>query len=587
MAEKSYLRNKNCCVCDIRLDRISKSSVRRVIQEDIEDLTSIRRELNKPTDTVITTDDFVCGKCRLKCFKEKKAEKRHLATTTVPSDALFPSTSTSLPTTSSPISKRVAFQIPSSSSSESSETSPSSQSTLNTTLEDLESEQESQLVELRIPITTKTHRHCIICPKVTKNLRKITESVQIDFLIKTGIWISDESRLCDEHFMPNRDIKPDHMEVISAHSESSIWETDQVTSLINKLRDAARKQPQKLFENIDTLNDINCENYTGLTKTQFITLLNQIPSLNTKSYTPSVMLALFLFRLKNGLSLTLMATIFGIQSFQTVARITNETRDCINRDFVPKNLGLINLNREHLISNHTTLISKTIFDANDKLITIWDGSYAYCQKSSNYFMQKMMYSGQKKRHLVKPFIGITSDGYYLDIFGPYDSSNDATIMNDVLKDQLVLNFFKEGDIFVVDRGFRDVVPILESHGFVVKMPTFLNRKQKQLTCEQANQSRKTTKVRYAVEVAIGKLKSNYRYLDKVIQNKSLPHIATDFRIAAAILNFFFTPIESDKEYGEIIAQKILERESTPNTLLTFVEDNNLDKKRGNFLKIDH
>jgi hypothetical protein len=38
------------------------------------------------------------------------------------------------------------------------------------------------------------------------------------------------------------------------------------------------------------------------------------------------------------------------------------------------------------------------------------------------------------------------------------------------------------------------------------MPAFLGKKQKQLTWQETNRSRKVTKVRYAVEVAIGRLK---------------------------------------------------------------------------------
>ena len=89
--------------------------------------------------------------------------------------------------------------------------------------------------------------------------------------------------------------------------------------------------------------------------------------------------------------------------------------------------------------------------------------------------------------------------------------------------------------------------------------------------KQANYSRKVTKVRYTVEVAIGKIKSRFRYLDKVIQNKCLPQIGTDFRIAASILNLFFKPIESDVNFQLMIVNKMLEREDQPNTLIDFVD----------------
>jgi len=204
------------------------------------------------------------------------------------------------------------------------------------------------------------------------------------------------------------------------------------------------------------ISEKNCVNITGFTKDQFKELLTLLPSLKTKKFKPSVMLAIYLFRMKNNIPLKLISTIFGILSFQMAGRIVNETRDCLNKDLVMKRLDLNNMNREDLINDHTTYISKTIFESPDNLITIWGRTYAYCQKSSNYFMQKKMYSGQKKRHLVKPFIGITTDVYYLDVFEPYDaSSNDASIMSDLLHKTSFRSFFEKDDIFVLDRGFRD------------------------------------------------------------------------------------------------------------------------------------
>ncbi len=57
----------------------------------------------------------------------------------------------------------------------------------------------------------------------------------------------------------------------------------------------------------------------------------------------------------------------------------------------------------------------------------------------------------------------------------------------------------------MDRGFRDSIKNLKKYGFKSEMRAFLNPNAKQLTCEQANNSRKVTIVRYAVEVSIGKL----------------------------------------------------------------------------------
>jgi hypothetical protein len=46
------------------------------------------------------------------------------------------------------------------------------------------------------------------------------------------------------------------------------------------------------------------------------------------------MLATFLFRMKNGASLKLVETVFGLQSFQLAARMINKARECLNNDLV-------------------------------------------------------------------------------------------------------------------------------------------------------------------------------------------------------------------------------------------------------------
>ena len=110
------------------------------------------------------------------------------------------------------------------------------------------------------------------------------------------------------------------------------------------------------------------------------------------------------------------------------------------------------------INWHTTTISNKILKAPNNLIVICDGTYSYCQKSSNYLVQKRLYSVQKKRPLTKPFIIITTDGYYLDVEKPMEATkNDASILTTLLSRRKFRHFFKEGDVFVLDRGFRNVL----------------------------------------------------------------------------------------------------------------------------------
>jgi hypothetical protein len=109
---------------------------------------------------------------------------------------------------------------------------------------------------------------------------------------------------------------------------------------------------------------------------------------------------------------------------------------------------------------HNTQISYRLLNLeSSKLAVIADGTYCYIQKSSNFYFQRVTYSGQNKRHLVKPFVICCTDGYIIDIFGLYPGTlNDATIMIDILKNESSFtSLLTKGDVFILDRGFRDCI----------------------------------------------------------------------------------------------------------------------------------
>jgi len=105
-------------------------------------------------------------------------------------------------------------------------------------------------------------------------------------------------------------------------------------------------------------------------------------------------------------------------------------------------------------------MAKKLFNVNDNLFLICDGTYARHQKSTNNEYQRKSFSGQKKVPLCRPFTLCTT-GYIVDMLGPYlANQNDAEILKNVIEDPNSLRkFLKEGDIFVLDRG--DVKDILE------------------------------------------------------------------------------------------------------------------------------
>ena len=163
-----------------------------------------------------------------------------------------------------------------------------------------------------------------------------------------------------------------------------------------------------------------------------------------------------------------------------------------------------------------------------------DGTYLPIGKSTNHKFQRLCYSGQKMYNLLKPFIVCAPDGYIVDIYGLYPATfNDSKIMVDVLENYPDLtSLLNEGDFVILDRGFRDCIQKLEkTYNFKTMLPCFLDKNMSQFTTQQANQSRIVTKMRWIIEAVIGILKNKYQALDGKLENKSLPHILEDFRIA--------------------------------------------------------
>ena len=96
------------------------------------------------------------------------------------------------------------------------------------------------------------------------------------------------------------------------------------------------------------------------------------------------------------------------------------------------------------------------------------------------------------------------------------------------------------DVFVVDRGFRDSVDIIEGLGLKVALPPFLDGRR-QFSTTESNRSRCITKVRWIVEAVNGQMKQ-FKFLSNTIQNSSLPHLETYVSIACSIINRYRLPM---------------------------------------------
>ncbi|PZC74847.1 hypothetical protein B5X24_HaOG207111 [Helicoverpa armigera] len=135
-----------------------------------------------------------------------------------------------------------------------------------------------------------------------------------------------------------------------------------------------------------------------------------------------------------------------------------------------------------------------------KAITICDSTFIFIQKSSNYFFQRNSYSNHKYRNLLKPFLFVCCDGHIIEVSVLHAATtSDAQVFNnDVIDneedagDGVFHWFYRNGDVFILDRGFIYSVEPMRLHGYSVHMPESKYPNETQLTTDQANKSRLIT-----------------------------------------------------------------------------------------------
>lgn len=434
---------------------------------------------------------------------------------------------------------------------------------------------------LRTPNSANT---CVFQYCQNTSRYRIPENVILKTFCRYNLLISDNCRVCDEHLQQSQW----HLLALQDNNLEE-FESSQIVSVLNMLKNLSSEFLD--FEHYDTIDPIEFHTWIGLTHEQFTDLIGRVSSLNNRTNKKTILAAL-LAKLRTGDSNARLASIFKT-SERNFSRWLNIARDSLLLDFVPLHLGYGHMNRED-VARRNLLIPETLFgngaiaDSERKAITIVDGTYIFIQKSSNYFFQRKSYSSHKYRNLVKPLLLVSCDGHIIEVSGPHAAtSSDAQIMLNIIEnendhDDGVFNwFYGEGDVFILDRGFRDAIPTMNSYGYSTKTPETKYPGETQLTTEQANKSRLVTICRWVVEVVNGRFKRDFRLLRNVYVNISLPYMFDYFRIAAAILNAYHVLIE-DNVHAVDFLQIIQERFNMPNRLSELVNQHNYNRRRAQF-----
>lgn len=407
-----------------------------------------------------------------------------------------------------------------------------------------------------------SHNICILCSE-RKKLKTITWNDRLNALKTARVYIPSGARICTVH---------GHVDWNEVSHSAVICEFN--ARYIEEMVELALSEDEENAE----FPDINVESNTGLTLTQFDQLFSCVPSLVATM--PSAeqakrALLMLLMRYRKAASYEYIGTACGISASKASMDI-RKARFALTRDVVPNYLGFENLGRGRLLQNTTVLARMLHCDNNaDKLITIWDGTYIFVNKSSNYEFQKLTYNAQKSSNFLRPMMCVTTNGYIIDVFGPFEAvKNDAKCMLKILETDLnETEIIRSGDVFLFDRGFRDCLEMIANRGYVAKTPEFVKRNHptQQLTTEQANRSRLVTKNRFAVEARNGHMKTIFPMFDMQWSTKCVHSLGEDLRIAAALINKFFCKIEADAGEEEAVANAMLARMSLPNVIHPIVQ----------------
>ena len=130
---------------------------------------------------------------------------------------------------------------------------------------------------------------------------------------------------------------------------------------------------------------------------------------NSDACSIRVALAIFLAKMRLGLSNHILACFSHLNSKRTVSRIFRQMREILTKSFVTLNLGFEHIARETVLSSYQGVIaSETLTNEPDRIILIAYRTYLYCQNLSNNKLQRLINSTHRHCHLIKPMINIAS-----------------------------------------------------------------------------------------------------------------------------------------------------------------------------------
>jgi hypothetical protein len=146
----------------------------------------------------------------------------------------------------------------------------------------------------------------------------------------------------------------------------------------------------------------------------------------------------------------------------------------------------------------------------------------------------MTWSNSKSRHLFKILVVITPDQWICGVTGPHAAdakATDGNVLVQLCNTPEFVNFFRPGDIVMVDRGFINTYTL--PTGVTTLMPHFL-RNTTQFSTKEANENRRVTAFRWPIEVTNERIKE-WKELEHM-DVKSIPDAMSKVKFVCCVQN---------------------------------------------------
>lgn len=441
---------------------------------------------------------------------------------------------------------------------------------------------------------------CIICNnRIADNISRIPKKARIQIFIDLEVLVPPATRCCLRHLDINNNLKIEYYNVIRFIRRPYKLVGSELIGYLKIMREMIKdsNKNKRDFSKLDSYTEEEFSIVSPVTKDQFNVIRASCQPVEyggNLRYISEKYLMTFLFKMRLGMSDDVLSVIFNYSSRQYTGTIISLVRHSLMIQFVPESIGFNSITREDFILQHVSPFHNELYNqtpASPKVIVIADASYIDIHKSKNFESLRQSFSLHKSRHLLKPMVIVAPDGFILHIIGPYFSdtrNNDASMITDIFEKNYdgIEDFFEQGDVFLLDRGFRDSIHFLENRGYFCKMPPFLERNRRQFNTVEANESRLITKSRWAVETRNGHLQSIFRFFRQTVPYAHILNLQDFYQIAGAIINRFH-PVLIMPEATLNLARELLQRVNDVNVVQARVEVENLHRARAIWRVLNH